>query len=385
MKKIQLGLFFTRNVSLKYWYESGLLDREKLIYEKLLSKNMFKIYWFTYGTGDYELAEILKVNNVLPKELVVCQMPKCLAYVPYRSWVYSLIIPFVHSKILSDIDVYKTNQIDGSWAAVLSKILYRKKLLLRTGYTLTQLENTLKRYSYLKRKLYGLMEVIGYKYCDSSIVSSKHNKEYIITRYHIDETRVNVIQNYVDTDLFYPLYLNKYDDRVVYVGRLSKEKNLFNLIEAIKILNLGLDVYGDGVLSDKLGDFSKKINANVNFYGCVRNSELPAIYNNYKYYILPSLNEGMPKSLLEAMACGLICVGTNVTGINEVIEDGKNGILASGTDVISLCSAIKNGFSISTNVAKHARAYVVNNHSLNSVLKKERKILHALGNQGCRL
>lgn len=381
MKKIRLGLFFTRNISLKYWYESGLLDREKLIYEKLLSMNVFDIYWFTYGTSDYELSETLKVNNILHKDLVVCQMPGCLSYVPYKSWIYSFIMPFVHSKVLSGIDIYKTNQIDGSWAAVISKILYRKRLLLRTGYTLSQLENSLKRYSYLKRKLYGLMEIIGYKYCDLSVVSSKHNKGYIVTKYHIDESKVNVIQNYVDTDLFNVFSSNKYDDRVVYVGRLSKEKNIFNLIEAIKLLDLRLDVYGSGVLREKLEDFSKRINANVNFFGRVNNSELPSIYNNYKYYILPSLNEGMPKSLLEAMSCGLICIGTNVTGINEVIDNRRNGVLADGTDVVSIYNAIKSCFTINSDVAKNARNYVVRNHSLDSVLSKELKILHTLANE----
>lgn len=48
----------------------------------------------------------------------------------------------------------------------------------------------------------------------------------------------------------------------------------------------------------------------------------------------------MPKALLEALACGLLCVGTDVEGINEVIKDGDNGILAEGIDAKALCKAM---------------------------------------------
>ena len=48
-----LGLFFTKGISVETWEKIGILDREKLIYEKLISNKIFdKIYWFTYGTSD---------------------------------------------------------------------------------------------------------------------------------------------------------------------------------------------------------------------------------------------------------------------------------------------------------------------------------------------
>ena len=56
-----LGLLFTRNVSLKLWVESGLFDREKTIYEKELEQNIYhNIYWFTYGSEDEEVYNKLK-------------------------------------------------------------------------------------------------------------------------------------------------------------------------------------------------------------------------------------------------------------------------------------------------------------------------------------
>ena len=54
----------------------------------------------------------------------------------------------------------------------------------------------------------------------------------------------------------------------------------------------------------------------------------------------------MPKTLLEAMACGCICIGTDVPGINEIIRDGDNGILAKNLTSESISKALKRAVNI---------------------------------------
>ena len=93
-------------------------------------------------------------------------------------------------------------------------------------------------------------------------------------------------------------------DRIVYVGRLSKEKNLFNLLSALSTTGYQLDLYGDGELKDSLQSRAQKLGIDAQFKGVVSNSKLPLILNRYNYFILPSISEGMPKALIEAMACG---------------------------------------------------------------------------------
>ena len=67
-----LSLFFTKGISLKNWVELGILDREKSLYETLLEKKKFeKIYWFTYGSSDKEIAESLYKKNLLNKNIIV--------------------------------------------------------------------------------------------------------------------------------------------------------------------------------------------------------------------------------------------------------------------------------------------------------------------------
>ena len=57
-------------------------------------------------------------------------------------------------------------------------------------------------------------------------------------------------------------------------------------------------------------------------------------------FILPSLNEGIPNVVLEAMACGLPVIATNVGGIPEIVEDNRSGILIPSADPLRLATAI---------------------------------------------
>jgi len=171
-------------------------------------------------------------------------------------------------------------------------------------------------------------------------VASQQDQRFIINRYGYSPRKTSILPNYIDTDAFKPLHTKKQKNRIIFVGRLNLQKNIFNLITAIAKTDFALDVYGQGELKEKLRRHAENLGARVNFLGVVPNSELPQLLNTYSYYILPSHFEGMPKTLLEAMACGCICIGTDVSGINEVIESGVNGFLAGGTDAESLYHAI---------------------------------------------
>ena len=77
----------------------------------------------------------------------------------------------------------------------------------------------------------------------------------------------------------------------------------------------------------------------MNLLGNIPNHKLPEILNQHELFILPSLWESMPKTLLEAMSCGLPVIGTATDGTREVIKHGKNGILCD-TDSNSIREAI---------------------------------------------
>jgi glycosyltransferase involved in cell wall biosynthesis len=374
-----LVVFFTRSVSLDIWLSSGLLDREKLIYEEYLNRGYFKkVYWITYGYDDYRLSNQLKNNNMLHPDINIVNMPFFFKIPKIGSYLYSILAPFLHLKILLSANFFKTIQMDGSWCGVIAKWLYRKPLVVRTGYTLSVfLKNN--NTNTLIVWLSSVVESFSYQFCDAIVVSSRQDKRYLIDQYKIFQEKINVIPNYVDISIFKPLHSHKYKNRLLFIGRLTNQKNIFNLIDAVSMKGMILDIYGKGKLKNNLELYANKKGLIVNFNKTVPNSELPKIMNCYRFYILPSFYEGTPKTLLEAMACGLVCIGTNIEGIKGIIEDEVSGYLIKGTDAKSIFLTLDKATKQNKNsIGSLAIKTIHENYNLTSYLLKENDIFFGL-------
>jgi glycosyltransferase involved in cell wall biosynthesis len=378
---MKLALFFTFGVSLEQWLDTGLFDREKLLYEKLLQEQIVsKVLWFTYGAKDRKIAEQLKQTGKLYTDIEVIQMPAYFSF-PGGSFLYSLLLPLIMGEFLKDMDVLKTNQMSGSWSAVLIKKITKNPLIIRTGYTWSRLKDSQKT-SGLKKIFIRKAEAFAYKNADLAVVSTQSQAEFIKDRFGVTEKNIFIIPNYIDINLFRPdSSVEKYPDRLLYVGRISKEKNLFNLTAAAAKADMQLDIYGSGTLTQDIKHYAQQIGAKLAFKGTVANNLLPQIMNRYRFFILPSLHESLPKSLLEAMACGLICIGTDVTGINEVISDGVNGWLAKDTDSNSIFETIEKAKSNPPEmISKSAVEMIENKYLLECVVDKYSKLLERVKN-----
>ena len=367
LKDKTLALFFTAGVSLKTWYEIGSIDREIAIYNEL-SKYFKHIYFFTYGDEkDLKLKTYLADNiSIIPK--------KCVS----NSLLYSFMMPFIHRKILKDSDILKTNQMWGSWSAVLTKLIYRKKLVVRTGYMLSINMRRSNPKSW-RRGINKLIERIAYKLADAIITTSLSNFGYVEKNYNPRGIHI-LIPNYVETDVFKPLNIAKKKGSICFVGRLSREKNLFALLVALKGLPYTFTIIGSGEQAEQLKKFANTNEVNANFLGNIPNHELPKILNPHELFILPSLYENMPKTLLEAMSCGMPVIGTNVKGINEVIEHGKNGILCD-TDANSIRNIIvtlMEDEKLKQKLGENARRAIVEDYSLDNLAENELKLMEGL-------
>jgi glycosyltransferase involved in cell wall biosynthesis len=121
------------------------------------------------------------------------------------------------------------------------------------------------------------------------------------------------------------------------------------LIRAMAHLKDGsLVIIGDGPQRRKLESLSKhlELNDRVFFTGWI--SDRSKIFDYLKQstvFVLPSLSEGRPRVLLEAMACGLPVVATDVGGVPEVVVDGVNGLLVPPRDEKALAEAIEHVFN----------------------------------------
>lgn len=362
-----LALFFTAGVSLKTWHDIGSIDREVAIYNEL-SKYFKRIYFFTYGgIEDLKFKSYLADNiSIIPK--------KCIS----NSLLYSFMMPFIHHKILKDVDILKTNQMWGAWSAVLTKLSYRRKLVVRTGFMLSinfMRSNPKSRRIWVKK----LIEMIAYKLADAIITTSQSNFEYVERNYSPRGVHI-LVPNYVETDVFKPMNVSKKKGSICFIGRLSQAKNLFALLEALKGLPYTLTIIGSGEQEEQLKNSANTHEVNANFLGNIPNHKLSEILNPHELFILPSFYENMPKTLLEAMACGMPVIGTNVKGINEVIEHGKNGILCD-TDSNSIRKAIINLMgdeALKQNLGENARRTIIENYSLDNLAKKELGLMEEL-------
>jgi glycosyltransferase involved in cell wall biosynthesis len=135
--------------------------------------------------------------------------------------------------------------------------------------------------------------------------------------------------------------------RVVYVGRLSPEKGLDVLIQAFETsVRAGtiLAFIGNGRLSPRISSFaatSAKQGRTVRVFDRIAwGDSLFAAMREYDVLVLPSLTEGLPLVLLEAMSNGLAVVASNVGGIPEIVTDTVNGLLVPPGDAAALAGAL---------------------------------------------
>ncbi|MCS6862491.1 MAG: glycosyltransferase family 4 protein [Abditibacteriales bacterium] len=153
---------------------------------------------------------------------------------------------------------------------------------------------------------------------------------------------------------FHPLpqSIDSYSPTLLYVGRLSPEKGAQVLIDALpqmlqRLPRLRLRLIGGGSQQPSLRDTVNQngLKEHVEFVGAVPHHELPRHYAEADALVIPSLSEGLPKVLPEALACGLPIIGTQVGGIPEVVQNGYNGLLVPPGDPDALADAVVTLFS----------------------------------------
>lgn len=142
-----------------------------------------------------------------------------------------------------------------------------------------------------------------------------------------------VVGNGVNEKEFTPIQKKKEGNYVLYVGRLSYRKGLFDLLECAKQIVRGQDVkfviVGKGELEKTIKSkiIKHRLENKIMLIGHVNYKKLIEIYQNATIFLLPSHYEGLPTVLLEAMSCGLPVVATAIGGCLDVIRDGYNGLI----------------------------------------------------------
>ncbi|MFW5928066.1 MAG: glycosyltransferase [Thermoplasmatota archaeon] len=195
----------------------------------------------------------------------------------------------------------------------------------------------------------------------------------------------------IDTDKFKPIPSPSSSSdkaKVLYVGRLHELKGLNYLIEAFsdvkeKYSDVELLIIGGGDLREELKELVHKegLDQHVKFIGEVEHSKLIDYYQNSDIFVLPSLSEGLSNVIMEAMACGLPVIATDVGGNSELVEHENGGFLIRSRDVPSLSKALERLLK-DPELRKHMGKFNrkrVKRFDRETVLSKKAEILEEVG------
>jgi glycosyltransferase involved in cell wall biosynthesis len=199
-----------------------------------------------------------------------------------------------------------------------------------------------------------------------------------------DRVPVRVIPNGVDSSVFQPaprVERGQSDKRnVLFVGRLQAQKNLGRVLKSFaEIRSLGhparLHIVGDGPLRADMQALAARLcDANdLVWHGWLPKEKLAALYQFADIFVNPSLYEGMPNTVLEAMSSGLPVIASNTGGNDALVQDGVTGLLFDLAEegAFTRCLSILLGNSEKGHsMGEAGRARVVSDFSWRSVASR---------------
>ena len=178
------------------------------------------------------------------------------------------------------------------------------------------------------------------------VVLSEIEREAIVSRYGVEN--VSVLPNCVDVKEQLPIKaVNNKPLTFGYIGRITKEKGMEYLLEACKTLKsegvkFKLILAGkEDCPNEFIPRFEESLKELFEYVGVVSGNKKEEFMSKLDLFVLPSFFEGLPMSLLECMAHGIVPVTTNVGSISDVVKDGENGVFIKVKDSETIHNSIK--------------------------------------------
>jgi glycosyltransferase involved in cell wall biosynthesis len=204
------------------------------------------------------------------------------------------------------------------------------------------------------RYLYEKLFVYAVKRCDKIIAVSGQVKELLV-RHDIKSEKILVNHNGIHImPSIHPAQPDPKIRKFVFLGRFIEEKGIRDLLHAIEYLEqsrfhtFSVDLYGEGPMLEYIIQTIKEKRLNsVKLHGFVPPDDVLACINNYDVFLISSVQEGFPYTLLEALSAGVMVISTDVGGIKEALTDGGNGYLVRSKDPMALAQAMKKAIELS--------------------------------------
>jgi glycosyltransferase involved in cell wall biosynthesis len=261
---------------------------------------------------------------------------------PYRSTRYSdlnedMFIKWKKSfsdAILEAVDDFKPDYIISHHLWILTALV--KQLLPNTpvisichGTDIRQLSLSSKYADYV---------IDGCRNIEMALALNEYQKKVIIEKYGISEKKIMVIGGGYNSDIFYPPQRKNTNNviKLIYAGKLSFSKGVPSLIKAYNRMEshsgrveLFIAGSGSGKEEEIIKKMAKDSKMKITFLGALAQSDLADAFRNSDIFILPSFYEGLSLVLIEALACGLLTVSTDLPGLKSWLghEINNSGVV----------------------------------------------------------
>lgn len=357
--------------SLKTWDGRGILNRELALYRLLATKGM-EVTFLSYGDEvDFELVK-------RDSRLHVILLP-CVRWSKIISILRQMIFCCSFKRKFGYFDIIKTNQLMGSWLALIVGKLSGSPVLVRCGFD---------RYDFairdhegrLKSALIYFLSRLSFGWAARIHVASDRHRLAVINNWNVESSKIFLVPNFIDIKAFKPNPNMASTRDFIFMGRLEDQKRPLLFLESLVAFRSlsGLEplatVVGDGSLLNVCREFVEHNELlHVTFIQSVPNEDVPILFRDHRAFIMTSGFEGNPKTLIEAMACGVHTLALNAPGVTEVIRTAAgetwifDDVAGLAVGMLELLSA-----GVASNDAPASSLlYVEKNHSLTTIAAKE--------------
>lgn len=348
-----LVLFFSYGISLVDWQRMGLLQRQRPLLRHL-AQTFDRVLLMTYGGQSeleverFERSEVLIRPSWCPKPL------------------YAFLAPWLHRRSLSGASVFYTVQMSGALPGLVAKALFRRPLVVHCGYPWRRF--ALQEGRWVLAMVAGIVEYLTGRWAEAVIATAD---------YHLPAARLTIIPNGVDIDRFTPS-TQRQPGLLCWVGRMAPQKNLELLLQALEGLpDVRVRFIGNGPERGRLEQLAAQRAVQVEWVGNVSHDALPRYLQEAEAFVFPSTYEGDPKAVLEAMACGLPVVTSDIPEHRALIQPGVTGLL-SPLDPVAFRQQIQRVLQdrrFAAQLGEQARAWVTTHRALSHLVRQECDVL----------
>lgn len=226
--------------------------------------------------------------------------------------------------------------------------------------------------------------------CNIILCQSRSWKVFYKSITNLTDNHFVVIKNWINCTSYSKLNITEKNENcnVLFLGWIEPHKGIYDLVDAVserknEMQNIQFIICGKGSQFNGVQQYIKELGLSYlfDFRGWVSGDEKEAVLQKTDIFVLPSYAEGMPNSLIEAMATGKAVIATRVGGIPELVINKKMGRLIETGDVSALGQAIielSQGPELRQQMGKNAQKHIFLHHDVNHVWPK---ILGALSSK----